>query len=135
MDYIIKKMMFWSNLRRNLWHKVKESDRVRRKEKSIRCLLGLENGRRWKVFTRKLSLFRFPFPHSPSFRVDWLASTSDHLWSYPKRVALHLPLLWTPCRQHKLDCSNEQTKITLLSKASRHKSIHFMKTWHRFLLV
>ena len=47
---------------------------------------------------------------------------------------MHLPLLWTPCQQHKLDCSNERTKITLLSKASRHKSIHFMKTWHRFLL-
>ena len=40
------------NFGRNLWHKVKESDRGRRKEKSIRwggifhCLLGMENGRR-----------------------------------------------------------------------------------------
>ena len=148
------------NLGRNLRHEVQERDRGRTKEKSIRwggifhCLLGMENGRIWEVFTRK---FFFFFEEPPNtgraslyqkvvslslsfFPFSFLELTDWHqaqitLLPYPKRIALHLPLLWTPCQQHKLDCSNERTKITLLSKASRHKSIHFMKTWHRFLVV
>ena len=91
----------------------------------------------------KYTLKKFSF--SFSFKVQSFSSTLFHLqtntpleltdrhqaqitWcSYPKHIALHLPLLLTPCQQHKLDCSNEQTTITLLSKASRHKSIHFRK--------
>ena len=118
------------NLGRNLRHEVKERDRGRMKEKSIRwggifhCLLGMENGRIWEVFTRKFFFFFF-LKEPPNtgraslyqkvvslslsfFPFSFLELTDRHqaqitLLPYPKRIALHCIFL---CSEHHANNTN-----------------------------